>query len=81
MNEITNVTRSQVDGEVSLGLPNSIEAEQQLLGAILTNNDLFDRVSSIVRSEHFFEAKVSAIKTRINSPPPLRYRMEFSKSP
>ena len=27
-------------------LPHNIEAEQQLLGAILTNNDVFDRVSS-----------------------------------
>ena len=36
-------------------LPHNIEAEQQLLGAILTNNDLFDRISSIVRPEHFFE--------------------------
>ena len=34
-------------------LPHNIEAEQQLLGAILTNNDVFDRVSSIVRAEHF----------------------------
>ncbi|WP_416349426.1 replicative DNA helicase [Pararhodobacter sp.] len=36
-------------------LPSNIEAEQQLLGAILTNNDVYDRVSSLVRSEHFFE--------------------------
>jgi len=36
-------------------LPHNIEAEQQLLGAILTNNDLYDRVSALVRSEHFFE--------------------------
>jgi replicative DNA helicase len=36
-------------------LPHNIEAEQQLLGAILTNNDVYDRVSAIVRAEHFFE--------------------------
>ncbi|WP_417599052.1 replicative DNA helicase [Pararhodobacter oceanensis] len=36
-------------------LPSNIEAEQQLLGAILTNNDIFDRVSSLVRAEHFYE--------------------------
>ncbi|WP_461468540.1 replicative DNA helicase [Pararhodobacter sp.] len=41
-------TRSEV-------LPHNIEAEQQLLGAILTNNDIYDRVSAIVRPEHFFE--------------------------
>jgi replicative DNA helicase len=27
-------------------LPHNIEAEQQLLGAILTNNDVYDRISS-----------------------------------
>ena len=36
-------------------LPHSIEAEQQLLGAILTNNDIYDRISTLVRAEHFFE--------------------------
>jgi len=40
------------DAEV---LPHNIEAEQQLLGAILTNNDVFDRISSLVRAEHFFD--------------------------
>ncbi|WGH78391.1 replicative DNA helicase [Jannaschia ovalis] len=36
-------------------LPHNIEAEQQLLGAILTNNDLFDTASNLIRSEHFFD--------------------------
>ena len=36
-------------------LPHNVEAEQQLLGAILTNNDVYDRISAIVRAEHFFE--------------------------
>ncbi|HMO71557.1 MAG TPA: replicative DNA helicase [Paracoccaceae bacterium] len=36
-------------------LPHSIEAEQQLLGAILTNNDVYDRIAALVRAEHFFE--------------------------
>jgi replicative DNA helicase len=36
-------------------LPHNIEAEQQLIGAILTNNELYDRVASIVRAEHFFD--------------------------
>ncbi len=36
-------------------LPHNIEAEQQLLGAVLTNNDVYDRISSLVRAEHFFE--------------------------
>ncbi len=36
-------------------LPHNTEAEQQLLGAILTNNDVYDRVTSLVKAEHFFD--------------------------
>lgn len=35
--------------------PHNIEAEQALLGAILINNDAFDRVSDFLRPEHFSE--------------------------
>jgi len=53
MNEVTAI-RGQTTGEVE-GLPHNIEAEQQLLGAILVNNDVFDRIVSLVRPEHFFD--------------------------
>ncbi|MEL7117298.1 MAG: replicative DNA helicase [Pseudomonadota bacterium] len=36
-------------------LPHNVEAEQQLLGALLTNNDTFDRVSSIIGPQHFYD--------------------------
>jgi len=36
-------------------LPHNIEAEQQLLGAVLVNNDTFDRISSLVKAEHFYD--------------------------
>jgi replicative DNA helicase len=36
-------------------LPHNIEAEQQLLGAILTNNDVYDRIASKVKPEHFYD--------------------------
>ncbi len=36
-------------------LPHSIEAEQQLLGAILTNNDVYDRVAAIITQHHFYD--------------------------
>ena len=36
-------------------LPHNIEAEQQLLGAILINNDTYDRVASVVKAAHFFD--------------------------
>jgi replicative DNA helicase len=35
--------------------PANIEAEQALLGAILINNDAYDRVSDFLRAEHFVE--------------------------
>ncbi|MGB0921290.1 MAG: replicative DNA helicase [Alphaproteobacteria bacterium] len=35
--------------------PNNVEAEQELLGAILLNNEAFDRVSSFLEGSHFFE--------------------------
>ena len=43
------------DGGGAEALPNNIEAEQQLLGAILVNNDIYDRIAALVRSEHFFD--------------------------
>ena len=55
MNEITTVKSAEdaaKDGDV---MPHSIEAEQQLLGAILTNNDVFDRVASIIGPQHFYD--------------------------
>lgn len=35
--------------------PHNIEAEQALLGAILVNNEAFDRVSSFLAPDHFFD--------------------------
>ena len=35
--------------------PHNIEAEQALLGAILINNESFDRVSGFLQTGHFFE--------------------------
>jgi replicative DNA helicase len=54
MNEIAAIRQGQ-DSSESGTLPHSIEAEQQLLGAILTNNDVFDRVAAILQAGHFYE--------------------------
>jgi len=35
--------------------PHNIEAEQALLGALLVNNDVYDRVSGIVNESHFYD--------------------------
>ncbi len=43
-----------VDAEAQ-ALPHNIEAEQALLGALLVNNDVFDRVTAIVNEGHFYD--------------------------
>lgn len=60
MNEITPVNSGQMDSnqdEVGItdAQPHNVEAEQQLLGAILTNNDIYDRVAAIIGPQHFYE--------------------------
>ena len=35
-------------------LPQNIDAEQALLGALLMDNDVYDRVSDFLEPEHFF---------------------------
>jgi replicative DNA helicase len=50
MNEITTVKAPEAEA-----LPHNIEAEQQLLGAILTNNDIYDRISTVVKAENVFD--------------------------
>jgi len=56
MNEITTLRQivPAVSGEPEL-MPHNIEAEQQLLGAILTSNEVYDRISSLVKPVHFFD--------------------------
>ena len=85
MNEVSSLQASEKGSEVSIGVPHSIEAEQQLLGAILTNNDLFDRVASIVRADHFYDpvharifetASARIAKNNLASPVTLKAFME-----
>jgi replicative DNA helicase len=55
MNEVAPI-RQTLPAEPQIdSLPHNIEAEQQLLGAILTNNDVYDRISSLVKAEHFYD--------------------------
>ena len=35
-------------------LPHNLDAEQQLLGALLVNNDLFDKISNYLKVDYFF---------------------------
>ena len=62
MNEIATIRQGQLSADEEAGtLPHNIEAEQQLLGAILTNNDTYDRVSAIVGAQHFYDPVHSRI--------------------
>ena len=55
MNSVNTLPGSLAKIQSTVQSPHNIEAEQQLLGAILLNNEVFDRVSSIINSDHFFE--------------------------
>jgi replicative DNA helicase len=54
MNTITTFTGAITPADADM-MPHSVEAEQQLLGAILTNNDVFDRVDAIIKTHHFYD--------------------------
>ena len=55
MNEITAFNPTGLSVQDAETMPHSIEAEQQLLGAILTNNDIYDRVAAIIGPLHFYD--------------------------
>ena len=55
MNEVARLPIAAAPSAEPDALPHNIEAEQQLLGAILTNNDVFDRIAALVKAEHFFD--------------------------
>ena len=57
MNEVATIRAilPSVSSEKTDFLPHNTEAEQQLLGAILTNNDVYDRIAALVKPEHFFD--------------------------
>lgn len=46
--------RKDQTGPLSRMAPHNVELERQLLGAILTNNETFYRVSDFLESDHFF---------------------------
>ena len=54
MNEIAQIRTGETSEERET-LPHNIEAEQQLLGAILTNNDVYDRVAGVINETHFYD--------------------------
>ncbi|EPX81901.1 replicative DNA helicase [Salipiger mucosus] len=85
MNDISVFNATGVEVEQAETMPHSIEAEQQLLGAILTNNDVYDRVAGILNAQHFYDPVHSRIyeiaaariaKNNLASPVTLKAFME-----
>ena len=85
MNEIAQIRDVKDVGEAGETTPHNIEAEQQLLGAILTNNDVYDRVASVINESHFYDpvhariyevAAARITKNALASPVTLKAFME-----
>jgi replicative DNA helicase len=85
VNEISSINTSDLTVQAPETMPHSIEAEQQLLGAILTNNDIYDRVASIIGPKHFYDpvharifeiASARIAKNNLASPVTLKAFME-----
>jgi replicative DNA helicase len=85
MNEIASINPTGLETTTPDTMPHSIEAEQQLLGAILTNNDVYDRVASIIGPQHFYDpvhariyevAQSRIAKNTLASPVTLKAFME-----
>lgn len=83
MNEITTIRSG--DTSTPDTMPHNIEAEQQLLGAILVNNDVYDRISTLVKPAHFFDpvhqrifeiAAARILKNALASPVTIKAFME-----
>ena len=55
MNDLSGINTTPEQADQTAALPHNIEAEQQLLGAVLTNNEIFDRIASIISPDHFFD--------------------------
>ncbi len=85
MNEVTTINPTGIQVEAAETMPHSIEAEQQLLGAILTDNEVFDKVTAIIGASHFYDpvhariyevAAARISKNNLASPVTLKAFME-----
>jgi replicative DNA helicase len=56
MSDITPLhPKASVPAAEDTPLPHNVEAEQQLLGAILASNDVLDRVDDLIKPDHFHD--------------------------
>jgi replicative DNA helicase len=68
----TALTLSPIQGSLgdpafSRTVPHNIEAEQSLLGAILVNNNAYEKVSDILEPEHFYDPVHQRIYSAIST--------------
>lgn len=61
MGNVTHINPTGAESAVEESQPHSIEAEQQLLGALLSNNDHLGAVANIVTASDFYETVHAAI--------------------
>ena len=54
VNELDQNKKKDLD-EIDLEIPQNIDAEQALLGALLVNNEIFDKINHILKPQHFFD--------------------------
>ena len=55
VSKVGNEQKFNLDLEKQNKMPQNIEAEQNVLGSILYNNDFFDKVSENLEADHFFD--------------------------
>ncbi|WP_316861254.1 replicative DNA helicase [uncultured Cohaesibacter sp.] len=55
------------DMTMSRQAPHNLEVEQQLLGAILVNNQTFDRIEAFLKPNHFFDPNLRDIFEKISA--------------
>ena len=48
-------------------LPNNIEAEQAVIGSVLTSNEIFDDISTIISENNFYDPLHQKIYSALNS--------------
>ena len=58
MNKFAEISSNKNPADI---MPHSIEAEQQLLGGLLNNNDLFYSLEDKIDPEHFYDPVHSRI--------------------
>ena len=60
MTELVNVSKLNHNqdnniNQIDVEIPQNIDAEQALLGALLINNEIYDKINNILKPHHFYD--------------------------